>query len=181
VAILPFESAVPLLASDCFVAPGASVIGDVHLGARSSVWFGAVIRGDVFHIRIGRETNVQDLSVIHVTTGLEPTLIGDRVTIGHRVILHGCTVGDGALIGMGAIVMDRAVIGPRALVAAGSLVSEGTEIPPETLAMGAPARVKRKLSAGEIARIEESAVHYAELAAQYAARIGWGADGSRRA
>src|SRR5689334_2007674 len=115
----PYRGRWPLLASNVFVAPNASVIGDVEMGEGSSVWFGAVVRGDVFHIRVGKRTNVQDNTVIHVTTGKHATVIGDDVTIGHRVILHGCTVEDGCLIGMGSIVMDRAVIGARSLIGAG--------------------------------------------------------------
>jgi carbonic anhydrase/acetyltransferase-like protein (isoleucine patch superfamily) len=172
--LLPFESITPTVAKSCFVAPSASVIGDVVIGERSSVWFGTVVRGDVFHIRIGRETNIQDNSVIHVTTGKHATTVGDRVTVGHRAILHGCTVRDGALIGMGAIVMDRAVIGARSLVAAGSLVVEGSLFPEESLIIGSPAKVKRKLTGEELENLVWSAEHYAELAEKYARKLGFG-------
>jgi carbonic anhydrase/acetyltransferase-like protein (isoleucine patch superfamily) len=170
--ILPYDGVSPLLGPGVFIAPGAAVIGDVHLGERASVWFGAVLRGDVFHIRIGARTNIQDGSVVHVTTGAHPTIVGDDVTVGHRVILHGCTVEDGALIGMGAIVMDRAVIGRGALVAAGSLVPEGMVVPPGMVAMGAPAKVKRPVSEPERAYLAYAAPHYCDIAARYAAQLG---------
>jgi carbonic anhydrase/acetyltransferase-like protein (isoleucine patch superfamily) len=169
VTILPYDGTVPTIGDRVFIAPGASVIGDVHISDDSSVWFGTVIRGDVFHIRIGARTNVQDNSVIHVTTGEHAAIIGSDVTIGHRALLHGCTVDDGALIGMGAIVMDRAHIGAGALVAAGSLVTEGTEVPPGMVAMGAPARVRRPVSDAEREYLAYAPGHYVEIAARYLA------------
>lgn len=172
--VYKFGDAAPKLAADTWIAPSADVIGDVHLGAGSSVWFGTVIRGDVFHIRIGDLTNIQDNSVIHVTTDKYPTLIGNGVTVGHKAILHGCKIEDGCLIGMGAIVMDRAVIGEGAFVAAGALVSEGTVIPPRTLAMGIPARPKRELTDEEVERLGWAASHYKNMAATYAKDLGWG-------
>lgn len=168
--VLPYADTTPTLAEDVFVAPGAHVIGDVHLGAKCSIWFGAVVRGDVFHIRIGAGSNIQDNSVVHVTTGRHATIVGENVTVGHRVILHGCTIGDGALIGMGAVVMDRAEIGAGALIGANSLVTEGTKIPPGVLAIGSPARVKRELTDEERQFMGWSAPHYADLAAQYRAQ-----------
>jgi gamma-carbonic anhydrase len=171
--IIPYDGKHPKLAERCFVAPNATVIGDVELGEESSIWFGTVVRGDVFHIRIGARTNIQDNSVIHVTTGKHATIVGDGVTVGHRVILHGCTIQDGALIGMGAIVMDRAVVGAGTLVAAGALVTEGTQLPPGVLAVGAPARPKRALTSEEQEHLRHAAKGYAELAATYAASIGW--------
>jgi gamma-carbonic anhydrase len=172
--VYPYRQVHPKLGADCFVAPGAHVIGDVELGDQVSVWFGTTIRGDVFHIRIGDRSNVQDNSVIHVTTDRHPTIIGCDVTIGHRAILHGCTIEDGALIGMGAIVMDRAVIGKNALVAAGSLVTEGTIIPANTLAVGSPAKPRRTLSEKELAHLKWSAEHYAEIAQDYVETMGKG-------
>lgn len=169
--LIPFESCAPILGSDVFVAPGATLIGDVTVGAGSSIWFGSVLRGDVNAIRIGNNTNVQDLSVIHVTSVVSDkpmaTHIGDNVTIGHRVILHGCTIADNVLIGMGAIVMDGASIGKNCVIGAGSLVTEGTYIPEGHLALGSPARIKRLLTEFEIAGLELSAMHYRELAAKY--------------
>jgi carbonic anhydrase/acetyltransferase-like protein (isoleucine patch superfamily) len=140
----------------------------VHVGASSSVWCGAVVRGDVHPIRIGARVNVQDGAVIHVTSGRHATHIGDDVTIGHMAVLHGCTVAPRALIGMGAIILDGAVIGEEAMVAAGALVPPGKVIPPRTLAVGEPAKVARELSADELARVRSSGAHYAELAAEYA-------------
>ena len=171
--VLPFGAKMPKIAEDVFVAPGAHIIGDVEMGAQGSVWFGTQVRGDVHHIRIGDRVNIQDNSVVHVTTDINPTIIGNNVTVGHRVILHGCTVHDGALIGMGAIVMDRAVVGEGALVAAGSLVVEGTEIPPGMLAMGSPAKVKRPLTAEERAYLAYAADHYVNIAIQYVSQLGF--------
>lgn len=172
--IIDFHSIRPKVKPNTFIAPGAIVIGDVEIGASSSIWFNTVVRGDVFHIRIGDRTNIQDSSVIHVTTGRHATIVGNDVTVGHRVILHGCTIEDGALIGMGATVMDRAIIGRGALVGAGALVTEGTVIPPGMLATGAPARPKRPLTEAERAHIAAAAVGYAELAETYAQNLGYG-------
>jgi carbonic anhydrase/acetyltransferase-like protein (isoleucine patch superfamily) len=157
----------PQIGADTFLAETAVIVGDVVVGARSSVWYGAVIRGDVFHIRIGDETSVQDNAVIHVTTGRNATVVGNRVTIGHSATLHGCTVADRCIIGMGAIILDSAEIGERCIVAAGSLVAPGSRIPPGTLALGSPARPKRDLTAEELAWLEVSAEHYVELARNY--------------
>lgn len=165
--LIPFENTTPQLGSDVFVAPGVQIIGDVHIGSGSSIWFNTVIRGDVHHIRIGERTNIQDNSVIHVTSGTHPTLIGNEVTAGHRVIIHGCTIADRVLIGMGAVVMDGAQIGEETLIGAGSLVAPGTEIPPRVLALGSPCRVKRDLRPEEIQRLQVSALHYRDLASRY--------------
>src|SRR5215831_12952208 len=135
----------PTVAPDVFVAPNAVVIGDVHLGAGASVWFGTTIRGDVYPIRIGARTNVQDGSIVHVTGGKAKTTVGDDVTIGHMVLLHGCTIGSGCLIGMGSIVLDGAVVEDDCVVGAGSLVTPGTRIAKGSLALGRPAKVLRKL------------------------------------
>lgn len=166
--IRPFASAVPRLAPGAFVADTAVVIGDVTLGRDASVWFGCLVRGDVHHIVIGAETNIQDLTVVHVTGGLHATAIGDRVTVGHRAILHGCTVHDRCLIGMGAIVLDGAVVEEGAIVAAGSLVPPGARIPAGMLAMGSPARVVRAVTPEEDASIDDSAAKYVLLAHRYA-------------
>ncbi len=158
----------PRLAQGVVVMETAVVAGDVEIGPGSSVWFGAVVRGDVHYVRIGELTNVQDGCLLHVTTDTHPLVIGSRVTIGHGAILHGCTVEDGALIGMGAIILDGATIGEEALIGAGALVTEGTHIPPRTLAVGAPAKPRRELTEAELARLRRSALHYRELAADYA-------------
>jgi carbonic anhydrase/acetyltransferase-like protein (isoleucine patch superfamily) len=167
--IRPFETAWPRLEGASFVADTAVVIGDVALGRDTSVWFGCLVRGDVHRITIGAETNIQDLTVVHVTGGRHATAIGDRVTVGHRAILHGCTIHDRCLIGMGAIVLDGAEVGPGAIVAAGALVPPGASIPPGMLAMGSPARVVRAVTAAEDASIDESAATYVALARRYAA------------
>jgi carbonic anhydrase/acetyltransferase-like protein (isoleucine patch superfamily) len=160
----------PEIHSSAWVADSAEVIGDVHIGADSSIWFGTVVRGDVFHIRIGCRTNVQDHSVLHVTHDRYPTLLGDDVTVGHRAVLHGCTVGDGALVGIGAIVLDQAEIGEGSLVGAMSLVTPGTKVPPGMVVMGQPARVVREVSDAERSWMRESAANYVGYAGVYAGR-----------
>ncbi|MFY9271324.1 MAG: gamma carbonic anhydrase family protein, partial [Candidatus Manganitrophaceae bacterium] len=144
-----FQDKTPRIPATVFIASSAQVIGDVEIGEESSIWFGTVVRGDVNHIRIGARTNVQDLSVLHVTRRTHPLIIGNEVTAGHRVTLHGCTVHDRVLIGMGAILLDGAEIGAGSIIGAGALVTEGAKIPPGTLALGVPARVKRSLTAEE--------------------------------
>ena len=164
---VPYRGLWPTVAPRVFIADTARVIGDVHLGEGTSVWYGTVVRGDVHRIRIGARVNLQDQTVVHVTTDVHPTVIEDDVTIGHRAVLHGCTVRRGALIGMGAIVMDEADIGAFAMVGAGALVTPGTLIPPRTLAVGSPARVKRDLRPEELAHLEHSAKHYVGIAGRY--------------
>jgi len=149
------------------VAPGAVVVGDVSVGNASSIWFNAIVRGDVNSISIGARTNIQDGSVVHVTSGEHPATIGDDVTVGHLAILHGCTVEDGCLIGMRATVLDGAVVGAGSLVAAGSLLVPGTRIPPGSLVVGAPARVKRPLTPEERAGLFDSAARYVEYSQDY--------------
>ncbi len=152
----------PRLGRDVFIAPGATVIGDVVLGDEASVWFGAVIRGDVMPIRFGDRTNVQDGSIVHVTSRKAKTTVGSDVTIGHMALLHGCTVGDGALLGMGCLLLDGSIVEDEAIVAAGALVSPGARIPRRSLAMGRPARVVRPLTDSDLAWIRESARAYVE-------------------
>ena len=165
--ILPFGGKAPRLDPTVFTAAGSVVTGDVEIGEGSSLWFGTVVRGDVNYVRIGARTNVQDQSVVHVTTGTAPTVIGDDVTIGHRAVLHGCTVKDRCLVGIGAIVLDGAVVGPDAMVGAGALVPPGAVVPPGTLVMGSPARPKRDLTPEEVAFLRTSAARYVTYAAQY--------------
>ena len=167
--IRPFGGKAPEIADDVFLAPDAVVIGDVRIGAGSSVWYGAVVRGDVHSIEIGERTNIQDLAVLHVTTGMFPLRIGSNVTVGHRAILHGCTVGDECLIGMGAIVLDGATIGNGSLVAAGAVVPVGTKVPPGMLVAGIPAQVKRPLRPEDLEKHRQSARHYEDLATQHRA------------
>lgn len=164
----PFRGVQPQLDPSVYVAPSASIIGDVHIGPRSSVWFGAVIRGDVFHIRIGSETSIQDNTVVHVTHDRFATHVGNRVTVGHSVTLHGCTIGDLCIIGMGATILDQVEVGERCIVGAGSLLTPGTKVPPGHLVVGAPARIKRALSEAEIEWLAASAAHYVELGRIYA-------------
>jgi len=165
--ILEHKGVAPQLDESVFLAPSACVIGDVQIGARSSLWFNVVVRGDVNFIRIGNRTNIQDGSIIHVTRDTHPTVIGNDVSIGHSVTLHGCTVHDGCLIGIGAIVLDGAVIGASSLVAAGSVVSPGTQIPPRSLVMGSPGRVKRVLTEDECQNIHLIAERYIQYQDDY--------------
>jgi len=165
--IKPFKGVQPQIAETAFVHEMATVIGDVHIGEHSSIWPGAVLRGDMYYIRIGRYTNIQDGSILHVTAGKYPAIVGDHVTVGHNVVLHGCTVDDHCLIGMGAIVLDDAVIGEGALVAAGALVAMGQVVPPRTLVAGVPAKVKRELTDEELKRMAEGCQHYLELKELY--------------
>jgi carbonic anhydrase/acetyltransferase-like protein (isoleucine patch superfamily) len=163
----------PVVDPTAFVADNATIIGDVTVGARASIWFGAVLRGDVFHIRIGDDTSIQDNSVIHVTHHQHATQVGSKVTVGHSVTLHGCTVGDLCIVGMGATILDQAVIGDRCIVGAGALVTPGTKIPAGHLAVGWPARPKRPLTDEELLWLEASALHYVELLHQYGNDPDW--------
>jgi carbonic anhydrase/acetyltransferase-like protein (isoleucine patch superfamily) len=165
--IRAFGGKTPQLGEEAWVAEGATVIGDVILGPRANIWYGAVLRGDVEKIRIGADSNVQDLSVVHVDSSGYATVVGDGVTVGHRVVLHGCRIGNGALIGIGSIVMNGAEIGEGALIGAGCLVPPGAKIPAGVLAVGSPARVKRPLTGEEKQRLRESAVHYVQLAREH--------------
>jgi carbonic anhydrase/acetyltransferase-like protein (isoleucine patch superfamily) len=159
----------PEIAADAFVAENATLIGDVVVAAGASVWYGAVLRGDVGFIRIGARSNVQDLACIHMTTDLSNTLIAEEVTIGHGAILHGARIDDGALIGMGAVVLDNAEIGAEAIVAAGSVVPPRMVVPAGVLVRGAPARVVRELDAAERQQGRLGAARYLELAGAYRA------------
>jgi carbonic anhydrase/acetyltransferase-like protein (isoleucine patch superfamily) len=168
--IVAFNGITPRLDPDAYVHASAHVVGDVEIGAMSSVWFQVVIRADVESVRIGRSTNVQDHSTIHVRSERWPTILGDGVTIGHRVVLHGCTIADHALIGIGAIVLDGAEIGAEALVGAGALVAPGTKIPPRVLAIGSPAKPVRDLRPDEIQGLHHSADLYVGYAKTYRAQ-----------
>jgi carbonic anhydrase/acetyltransferase-like protein (isoleucine patch superfamily) len=157
--LLPFKGVFPRIASGVYLAPGSVVIGDVEIGADSSVWFNAVIRGDVAPIRIGERSNVQDGAVLHVDSGT-PCIVGNEVTIGHAAIVHGTTVGDGVTIGMGAVVLSRSEIGAAAIVAAAALVPEDAVVASGALMMGVPAREKRSLSEAERTASRENALRY---------------------
>lgn len=170
-ALYEYEGVRPALANDAFIAPNATVLGDVHLGEASSVWFGTVLRGDVFPIRIGARTNIQDNSVVHVTGGKAATTVGDDVTVGHMVLLHGCTIGSRTLIGMGTIVLDGAVIGDECLIAAGSLIAPRTVIPPRSFVLGRPAKVLRPIKDEELAGVLEASRLYVQYAANFRASL----------
>ena len=165
--VLPFRDHVPKINSDCFIAPTAMIIGDVEIGSQSSVWFGTVIRGDVFHIRIGCNTNIQDNSVIHVTTNRYPTIIGNNVTIGHSVTLHGCTIKDNALVGIGSIVMDQSEIAEWSILAVGSVLKAGTKIPSSKLWGGTPAKEIRDITEREREWIKELFNNYISMSKEY--------------
>ena len=156
----PYKSILPTVHPTAFVDSSAQVIGDVHLGAESSVWMNVVIRGDVNHIRIGDRSNIQDLTLVHVMFRTNPTLVGNDVTIGHSAVLHGCTIEDQCLVGMGAILLNGCVIGKGSIVAAGALVPEGMVVPPGSMVMGMPAKVKRPVTVEEGASIQGYADRY---------------------
>ncbi len=155
-----------LLGQRVFVAPNATVVGRVHIGDDSSIWFGAVVRGDTEVVEIGNGSNIQDLAVLHADPGF-PCRIGDAVTIGHAAIVHGATVHEGALIGIRAVVLNGAVVGAGSIVGAGAVVAEGREIPPGHLAVGIPARVVRELTDEDRTRLAKTAAHYVEASAVY--------------
>ncbi|RKU06228.1 gamma carbonic anhydrase family protein [Candidatus Poribacteria bacterium] len=157
--IIEYEGITPNIHSSVFVAPGAMIIGDVKIGEESSVWFNCVLRGDLEPIHIGCRTNIQDGTVIHMDKEI-PCLIGDDVTVGHGAILHSCAIDNEALIGMGAILLTGCKIGERAIVAAGTLVREGQEIPPGTVAMGVPAKVRREATQAELERVRNGKDDY---------------------
>lgn len=171
--ILPYKNVTPKFGPGVFVAPNATIIGDVEIGEQCSIWFNTVIRGDVNYIRIGRKTNIQDLCMCHVTLNKWPLHIGEGVTLGHGAIVHGCVIGDYCLIGMGATVLDGAQIGPQTIVAAGALVREGFVAPEHTLIAGVPAEVKRDLRKSEMENLFASAERYMRYKDEYlAAGIG---------
>lgn len=165
--ILAFGLKKPNIHSSCFKAPDCDIIGEVSIGMESSIWFKAVIRGDINYVKIGEWTNIQDGCIVHVTGGTSPTEVGDYVTVGHGAILHGCRIEDGCLIGMGAIVLDDAVVGEGSMVAAGSVVKPGTKIPPRTMIAGNPAVIKRTISKDESSGFIDWAKQYREYAREY--------------
>ncbi|MBI5643169.1 MAG: gamma carbonic anhydrase family protein [Deltaproteobacteria bacterium] len=165
--IMSYKGIWPKLHDTVFVEESARIIGDVEIGEKSSIWFNAVVRGDVHYIRIGARTNVQDNSTLHVTKDIFPLIIGNDITIGHNVILHGCTVKDRCLIGMGAIVLDNAEIGEDSIIGAGALVKEGMKVPPGSLVVGVPGKIVREIRPDEKDRILKSANNYIEYAKNY--------------
>jgi len=164
--IITYKGKTPKIAQSCYIAPNATIIGDVEIGENSSVWFGCVIRCEENRIVIGKNTNIQDLTTIH-TDHCCSVIIGDNVTIGHNVVLHGCEIGNNVLIGMGSIIMNGSRIGDNVLIGAGSLITQNTVIPPNTLVFGRPAKVIRELTQEEIERIRISAKEYIELSNDY--------------
>ena len=169
-----FKDTTPKIGNKTWIASSADVIGDVTCGKDCSVWFGCVVRGDVHFIKIGDRTNIQDLSMIHVThykkadkSDGNPTIIGDDVTVGHRVMLHGCTIEDACLIGMSATILDGATIGKESIVGAGSLVTKNKKFPPRSLIMGSPAKVVRELTKEEVSELYASAVRYVKFKDEY--------------
>ena len=170
-----YKEMVPKVGNHSWIAPSADVIGDVEIGEECSIWFGAIVRGDVHFIKIGDRTNIQDLSMVHVTHYKKhrkigdgnPTIIGNDVTIGHRVMLHGCTIEDACLIGMSATILDGAVIGKESIVGAGSLVTKNKVFPPRSLIMGSPAKVVRELTDEEVKELYASAARYVKFKNDY--------------
>jgi gamma-carbonic anhydrase len=162
-----FKGVSPRVHPTAYVDASAQVIGDVHVGAESSVWMNAVVRGDVHRIRIGDRSNVQDGTVVHVMNRTHPTTIGNDVTIGHAAIVHGCTLGDRVLIGMGAILLNGATVSSDSIVAAGSLLTEESRFPPRALVMGSPAKLKRQLTEAEVASILEFSERYVGYRLEY--------------
>ena len=165
--IKPYKGIHPKLHPTVFVVETAVIIGDVEIGEYSSIWFNAVVRGDVHYIRIGDRTNIQDLCMLHVTKDTHPLILGNDITVGHSVTLHGCTIKDRCMIGMGTTILDGAMVGEDCIIGAGALVTEGAVIPPGTLAIGMPAKPKRDLTEKEIARIRQSAQNYIDYARTY--------------
>jgi len=163
----PYRGQVPLVHPSAFIDDSAQVIGDVEIGEESSVWMCVVIRGDVNRIRIGRRSNVQDGTIVHVMKDTHPTVIGDNVTIGHGAVVHGCTIDDRCLVGMGAILLNGVIVGSGSIIAAGTLLPEGTQIPPRSLVMGSPGKVRRTLSDADLDEIQMYADRYVAYRLDY--------------
>ena len=177
--VILFDGVSPSVPSSAWVAPNATLVGNVTLGERASVFYGAVLRGDMDAISIGDDTNLQDNVTMHVDDGVSAT-VGARVSVGHAAVLHGCTIEDDCLIGMSATVLNRAVVGAGSLVAAGSVVLEGTVIPPRSLVAGVPAKVRREITDEEFAKIQQNAQSYLTLSAAHKATQGFWKDPSSR-
>ena len=165
--IKKFRSKSPIIPDSCYISESVDLIGDVTLGENVSLWFGTIVRGDMHFITIGNRSNIQDNSVIHVTTDVSPTRIGDEVTVGHNAIIHGATIEDRCLIGMGAIIMDDVVIGEGSIVGAGAVVPPNMIIPPRSLVVGLPAKIVRQTSDEELEMIIERAQHYIDFSQEY--------------
>ncbi len=165
--ILPYKGTTPTIGKDVFIAPNATVIGNVTIGDRSNIWFNVLIRGDDHWIKIGERTNIQDGTVVHLSIDVAPTFIGSDITIGHGAIIHGCTLQDRCMVGIGAIVLDGAIVETGAIVAAGAVVSPGKRVPSGEMWAGCPAKKAREVRPEEFAYIDQNAVHYCGLAGEY--------------
>jgi len=163
----PYRGQMPRVHPSAFIDDSAQVIGDVEIGEESSVWMCVVVRGDVNRIRIGRRSNIQDGTIVHVMKDTHPTVIGDDVTVGHAAVVHGCTIEDRCLIGMGAILLNGVHVGSGSIIAAGTLVPEGTQIPPRSLVMGSPGKVRRTLSDADLDEIQMYADRYVAYRLDY--------------
>lgn len=170
--IITYKGMTPKIHHSAFICEGVRIIGDVEIGEDVSIWYNTVIRGDVHYIRIGDRTNIQDMSMLHVTNDIFPLVIEEEVSVAHSVSLHGCTLKKGCLVGIGAMVLDGATVGEGALVAAGALVREGFEVPPYTLFAGLPGKVIRDLTPKEIARVSSTPGNYMKYAATYRENLG---------
>lgn len=176
--VIPFKEKTPVVSASAFVAPDSWIIGDVVIGENVSIFFNAVLRGDIESIRVGRGTNLQEHTLVHTSHGMSSAIIGEDVTVGHRAIIHGCSIGDRCLIGMGATILDDAEIGEECIIGAHALIPKGTKIPARSLVMGTPGKIVRPLSEVEIASLVESANGYKTLGAIYRGQLSGGASGS---
>lgn len=165
--VIPFKEKTPVVSASAFVAPDAWIIGDTTVGDNVSIFFNAVLRGDIQSIKVGRGTNLQEHTLVHTSHGMSPALIGEDVTVGHRAIIHGCSIGDRCLIGMGATVLDNAEIGDECIIGAHTLIPKGMKIPPRSLVVGTPGKVARQLTDDEIKSLVTSAKGYQELGTTY--------------
>lgn len=165
--IVPLGQQVPQIEAEVFLAKDSWVIGDVSLGTRVSIFFGAVLRGDILPIRVGNESNIQEHALLHTSHGRTPTILGDQVTVGHRAIVHGATVGNRVLVGMGAIILDQAIIEDECIIGAGTVITEGKKIPARSLVLGTPGRVVRTLEQDELRQLVLAAEHYVTLGRMY--------------
>lgn len=169
--LIRLDDQTPTVAGSAWVAPNATLIGTVHVGEDASVWYGAVLRGDMQPIRVGRRSNIQDCCVLHADPGF-PVTVGQGVSVGHGAVLHGCTVEDHVLVGMGATILNGARIGAGSLIAAGALVLEGAVVPPGSLVAGVPGKVRRQLSDGEGEHVRRNAATYVDLARRHSSALG---------
>jgi carbonic anhydrase/acetyltransferase-like protein (isoleucine patch superfamily) len=165
--ITGFSGALPKLGRDVFIAPDAWVIGDVRLDDNVSIFFGAVLRGDILPITVGRGSNIQEHAMLHTSRKRTPTVVGQDVTVGHRAIIHGCTIGDRSLVGMGAVILDETIVEEDCIIAAGTVLPERKRIPAKSMVMGVPGKVVRTLSEDEIRALPQGSRHYVELGRQY--------------